>query len=206
MSTIEAEQEIDAPAGDVFGPESNGLLMTPEEFDAIEEFDEGYSYELIRGVVIVSPSVLPVERGPNGYLGYLLLNYRERHPLGAALDATLSEHTIRTATSRRRADRVIWAGLGRTPDWRKDVPTIAIEFASAGRRNRDRDYLEKRDEYLAVGIVEYWVFDRFRNTLTCFRAGGDPIITPKDGSWRTPLLPGFELPMARLLEEADRWK
>lgn len=34
---------------------SNGMLMTPEEFDAATDFDELYSYELIHGVLIVSP-------------------------------------------------------------------------------------------------------------------------------------------------------
>ena len=37
------------------GRSSNGMLMTPAEFDAVEDVDERYVYELVRGVVIVSP-------------------------------------------------------------------------------------------------------------------------------------------------------
>ena len=30
-----------------------GILMTPEEFDAVEEWDEDYRYELVQGVLVV---------------------------------------------------------------------------------------------------------------------------------------------------------
>jgi hypothetical protein len=31
------------------------------------------------------------------------------------------------------------------------------------------------------------------------------VIVPEDGTYRTPLLPGFELELAPLLAVADRW-
>ena len=37
-----------------FGPEDNGLLLTPAEFDEAD-FDDDYRFELITGVLIVSP-------------------------------------------------------------------------------------------------------------------------------------------------------
>ncbi len=43
----------------VLGPELNGALMTPEEFDAVEECDENYRNELIHGVLIAAPAQLP---------------------------------------------------------------------------------------------------------------------------------------------------
>src|SRR5439155_12659600 len=58
------------------GPETAGLLMTPEEFDAIEEYDEDYRYELVNGVLVVTPVPLAEETGPNELLGYLLLGYQ----------------------------------------------------------------------------------------------------------------------------------
>ena len=56
------------------------------------------------------------------------------------------------ATNRRRADRVIWTGLGRVPDPEKDIPSIVVEFVSKRRRDALRDYEAKRDEYLAAGV------------------------------------------------------
>jgi len=189
------------------GPEANGSLLTPEEFDAAE-FEEGWRYELIRGVLIVSPVPSRKERDPNGELEYLLRDYQERHLQGAALDTTLSEETITVDPERRRADRVIWAGLGRLPE-PTDPPTIVVEFVSTGRSSRRRDYEEKRAEYLAIGVREYWGIDRFQRTLTVFSqetAGWTSTTVREDQTYTTGLLPGFALPLARLLQLADRWE
>ena len=141
MSTLAPETKM------VLGLESAGILMTPEEFDAIEEYDEDYHYELVNGVLVVTPVPLAEETGPNELLGYLLLGYQENHPQGRTLDDTLPQQYVRTRTSRRLADRLIWTGLGRLPNRRRDLPTIAVEFVSAGRRSRQRDYVDKRQEY-----------------------------------------------------------
>ena len=133
---------------------SNGMLMAPEEFDAVTDCDELYQYELIHGVLVVNPPPAESERDPNGELGYLLRLYRDSHPQGSSLDATLSEQYVYLADSRRRADRVIWTGLGRVPDPETDVPTIVVEFVSQRQRDRQRDYEEKRREYLALGVAE----------------------------------------------------
>src|SRR5882672_9920030 len=89
----------------VLGLEHNGILMSPEEFDEIRDYDECFSYELVNGVLIVNPVPLAEETGPNEYLGYLLIKYREEHPEGKALTYTLPEQYIRTSNGRRRADR-----------------------------------------------------------------------------------------------------
>src|SRR6516162_7504899 len=98
------------------GPESAGLLMTPEEFDAIEDYDENYHYELVNGVLVVNPIPLPQETGPNDFLGYSLLHYQAYHPEGSTLDYTLPQQYVFTRKSRRLADRLIWTRLGRLPN------------------------------------------------------------------------------------------
>ena len=191
----------------VVGPDDNGILMTPEEFDAITDYDDYYSYELIHGVLVVNPYPGHAERDPNEELGRLLRNYQEQHP--GILDKTLFEEYIRTPDSRRRADRVIWTGLGRVPNPKTDVPTIVVEFVSKRRRDRIRDYVLKRDEYLALGVVEYWVIDRFQRTLTVFRqakTGAEQQVIAESEIYTTPVLPGFELSLNRLLGVADDWQ
>ena len=71
----------------VFGPESNGIPMTPREFDRAD-FVEGWRYELINGVLVVSSTPSRNERDPNQELGYLLRIYQETHPQGAILEPT----------------------------------------------------------------------------------------------------------------------
>jgi Uma2 family endonuclease len=190
----------------VFGPASAGTLMTPREFDRAE-FVEGYRYELVHGVLVVSPSPLENERDPNEQLGHLLRTYLETHAEGKALDATLSEQTVRTKANRRRADRVIWTGLGRLPR-RRDKPSIVVEFVSAGKKDRTRDYEEKRDEYMEMGVKEYWIFDRFQHTLTVYAVRAGKVkkqVFREKQIYTTELLPGFELPLAKLFTFADRW-
>jgi len=191
----------------VIGPEMAGVSMSPEEFDSATEWNEFYTYELINGVLVVAPAPGVAERGPNELLSRWLGNYQEHHPQGSALDYTVTQQDVRVGENRRRADRVIWAGLGRLPDFDNDVPAIAIEFVSAGLRNWQRDYQLKRKEYHAAGISEYWVIDRFRRQMTVYRRVGSrsvKLTIDDDEVYTTSLLPGFELPVAKLFDEADR--
>ena len=203
MSIAPAEPEL------VLGPEHAGMLMTPEEFDAIEEYDEEYRYELIHGVLVVSPLPLEGEVDPNEELGRMLRNYQEFHPQGKALDKTLPERYVRTLTSRRRADRLIWAGLGRIPNPKADPPTILAELVSKRARDRRRDFEDKRQEYMEIKVSEYWIIDRFHRNMKVViydPAGIREILVTEHEVYRTPLLPGFELPLARLFAIADQWK
>jgi Uma2 family endonuclease len=189
----------------VLGLGAAGTLMTPREFDRIESWDEKYRYELIHGVLVVAALPLPMETGPNETLGVWLTNYQMR---GGVLDGTLPEQYVRTPDSRRRADRLIWTGLGRYPNVKKDLPTIVVEFVSASKKDRRRDYVEKKLEYMALGISEYWIIDRFRRTLTVVRNLGseyqEEVISEKR-TYKPSLLPGFNLPLKKLLAIADAW-
>jgi Uma2 family endonuclease len=190
------------------GLESAGIMMTPEEFDAIEEYDELYRYELIHGVLVVTEISFEAEAHPNEILGGLLYIYKRQNPLGSALDLTLRERYVYLPDSRRRPDRVIWAGLGHFPDTKVEVPTIAVEFVSAGKRNWKRDYCTKRAEYRELGIKEYWIVNRFSRNMTVHRNAPEEateVLIAEGEIYRTPLLPGFELPLSELLEAADAW-
>jgi len=192
------------------GPGSAGLPMTPEEFDALppSRFARGFRYEVINGVLVVSPPVGDAEADPNDELGRLLRNYLEDRQTGESFDRTMPERTVPGTPNRRRCDRAIWVGLGRLPDTTKDVPSIVVEFVSAQKRDALRDYEENRDEYLAAGVKEYWIIDRFRRILTVYRKGmtGPTYdVFNESQSYETELLSGFTLPLSRLLARADDW-
>ena len=194
------------PVTRIFGLESNGTLMTPTEFDR-GEFDDCWRYELINGVLIVSPIASIREADPNEELGHMLRTYQETHHDGDALDFTVAERHVKTGANRRRADRLIWAGLGRLPR-KNETPTVIVEFVSGGKRDRERDYETKRDEYQQINVQEYWVIDRFTKSMTVhiLEEGKyrKKVVHGKQ-IYRTKLLPGFELRLVRLLELADRW-
>jgi Uma2 family endonuclease len=193
-----------------YGPGSSGRLMTTEQFDAIrpEQLQRGCRYELINGVLVVSPQPGAGECIPNDELGYLLRQYRETSPHGSVIDETAPEQTV-PATNRRRADSVIWTGLGRMPNLETDIPSIVIEFVSERRRDALRDNETKRDEYLAAGVKAYWVIDRFRRIMTVYYstpAGPTYEIVTETQTYQTDLLPGFVLPLSRILAKADQCK
>jgi Uma2 family endonuclease len=58
---------------------------------------------------------------------------------------------------------------------------------------------------MEIGIQEYWLIDRFRRIMTVFRPNQPEIILTESETYSTPLLPGFELPLARLFAVADQW-
>ena len=190
----------------LLGPDSAGVSLTPKEFWEAD-YEEGWRYELIHGVLIVAPAAAMAERDPNDDLGYRLRWYQEHHPEGGNLDQTAPEQIIDTGLNQRRADRVIWAGLGRQPA-ENEVPSVVIEFLSPGKRAHLRDYEEKRDEYLAIGVNEYWLIDRFDRTVTIFSRQGKKVkkqVIPEGETYESPLLPGFVLDLAALLGLADKW-
>jgi Uma2 family endonuclease len=103
---------------------------------------------------------------------------------------------------------VIWCGLDHEPDEMRDAPTIVIEIVSADRRDRQRDYETKRAEYSQIGVLEYWIMDRFqrRVTVVCFGDSGETqSLYSETDLLTTPLLPGFELPLSRWFATADRF-
>ena len=189
------------------GGHSNGLSMTPAEFDALEyeECDPGFRYELIRGVLIVSP----IPNGPHeaiiDEIGRLVGNYRNEHPDGGRCDGTLPSRYVATFTGRRIADRLIWCGLGRGVNEAEDTPTIAVEVVSERTRDRARDYLEKRAEYRDAGIAEYWIVDRFERTVTVAEVDGRERVVGERDPLTSPRLPGFSVIPHDLFREAERW-
>lgn len=188
-----------------FGVDDNGRSMTTAEFDEATDWDEHYIFELVRGVLIVSPPPGAGERSSNDDLAYWFRTYQRNHPNGRLLDDTLPEQTIATRENRRRADRTVWIGLGRAPQPLIEVPSIVIEIVSRSHRDRRRDYIENRDEYAEIGVKEYWVLDRYRKTLTVYCLHHPVQTLNASEVYRTELLPGFDLPLTELFNAADRY-
>jgi Uma2 family endonuclease len=54
-------------------------------------------------------------------------------------------------------------------------PLLVVEVASntqESKQSRDRDYVEKRSEYAARRIPEYWIVDPNQNTVTVLALDG----------------------------------
>ena len=86
-------------------------------------------------------------------------------------------------------------GSGKLPD---RVPDLIFEIVSEGKKDRERDYDEKRNDYEQIGVKEYVIVDRFDRRLTVLRLIGDSFAESTlgpDETYTTPLLPGLEIPL-----------
>ena len=79
-----------------------------------------------------------------------------------------------------------------------------VEVVSRG--GEDRDYVEKREEYLRAGVREYWILDPTPRTLLVLQRAGDvwqEVLVKADATYRTHLLPGLEVRPGDLLGPAE---
>jgi Uma2 family endonuclease len=188
----------------LIGPADDGQPATLEEF--IEaEYEEGYLYELGRGVIEVS-EVPGLNHGRIVHrLAQLFILYDLAHPRIINYRAGGGECRIRLPgmISDRHPDQAIYLDPP-PPDpspWTRWIPHIVVEIVSEG--GEERDYVVKREEYLRAGIREYWIIDpRTRELRVLHREGdtwGERVV--KEGmTYQTPLLPGLEVRLEDLLE------
>jgi Uma2 family endonuclease len=88
--------------------------------------------------------------------------------------------------------------------WTQWIPHIVAEVVS--RRDEERDYVEKREEYLTAGVTEYWILDPTPRTLLVLRRAGNfwqEFLVKEDATYRTLLLPGLEVRPEELFGPAE---
>src|SRR5262245_15005355 len=147
------------------GPADHGRPMTLEEF-LEAEVEEGYRYELARGVL----EVTEVPNDPHGDVVANLYDAISRHRrdhrgvvrrYGGGAEFRF---WLPGMISGRNPDlAVVLRGAPR--DWRgRRVPALAAEVVSRG--SVKRDYETKRQEYLAYGLLEYWIVDPLKRQVT----------------------------------------
>ncbi len=68
-------------------------------------------------------------------------------------------------------------------------------------RSKKRDYVEKREEYLALGIKEYWIVDGSKQQILALRRvrgkWSERLLTVED-NYQSKVLPGFDLDCAKV--------
>lgn len=169
--------------------------------------DDGMRHELIDGKHYVTPSPNIRHQRISGRLYLLIGNWLEEHPCGqlfyAPLDVVFSHFDIVEPDllylSNERAATVLnemhVAG----------VPELVIEIASKSTRKRD-DTL-KRQLYERSGVSEYWTVDPRIERVRVFRRSSEQfepaheLSAARNDVLTTPLLPGLEIPLTRVLAQ-----
>jgi Uma2 family endonuclease len=169
--------------------------------------DDGKRHELIDGEHYVTPSPNVRHQHISGRLHLLIGNWLEAHPIGrlfyAPLDVVLSDIDVVEPDllylSNERAAQVL------TPLHARGVPELVVEIASKGTRRRDETI--KRRLYERAGVTEYWVVDPEIDVMRVYRREGDAfgraleLLREAGDVLTTPLLPGLEIPLARVFRE-----
>lgn len=146
-------------------PLDHGRVMTLEDFRAAEA-EEGYRYELARGVVEATkiPGIRHNQVVSNLYCA--MSTYRGAYP-GFILrfgGGNESRVYVPELISGRNPDLAVVLRHGPGSKQRNPLPSLVAEVVS--KRSVHRDYVLKREEYLAFGLGEYWIVDFWLRRLT----------------------------------------
>lgn len=143
-----------------------GLTQKLEYRDLAHTPDDNRRYELLDGVLFVSPSPRPLHQRVSKRLQRQLEAYFEDKGLGevfnAPVDVILTLHDVVVpdlvvvTTPPQITERAI-----------EGSPTLIVEILSPTTRMRDRKV--KAERYAALGVSHYWLVDPLRKTIECYR-------------------------------------
>ena len=179
------------------GPAHHGRRMSFDKFiDA--DFQEGWLYELARGVIVVTEIPGINHARIVHRINKLFVSFDLAHPGLINFQASGSECRLRLPgmKSDRHPDQAVYLDPPPEGDqpWTLWLPHIVVEVVSKG--GIKRDYVEKKEEYLRLGVSEYWIVDPIKHRLTVLDRAGDVwnehVIGPRS-IYRTELLPGLEV-------------
>jgi Uma2 family endonuclease len=189
------------------GPADHGRAMTLQEFlDA--EVEEGYRYELARGVL----EVTNVPDQPHAIvvcnLYRAIARYEMAHPEVVLFFGGGAEYQflLPSMISGRNPDVAVTLRGTPADEQGRNPASFAVEVVSEGAEARERDYVTKREEYLAYGLAEYWIVDPRQRRVTILVRDGDAWterVVKGRGSVASTVLPGFVVPLADLWAGID---
>ena len=184
----------------MLGPEDHGRPISDEEYLAAE-FEEPWRYELVDGrLVVMSPNSEEHDDSAEpwrNHLGAYKLAHRDR------VQKVVPEAWVRVSQGKYRigdlgvylvSDRSVLRRPARAPE-------LMIEILSPGLDSVERDSVEKRAEYHAIGVLEYIIVDylvRRVLVLTSAPAGYEERVLTEADTYTSPLLPGLAIPLAEV--------
>lgn len=136
-----------------------GARMDADAFSQIQ--DEWHKYELVDGVVILSPSPSPRHQSVAGEIYNQLYSFVRRRRAGLILYET-DVHLRAVGRGRDLVYRpeIVYFRPAREPDLDRPiaiVPDLVVEVISAESRRLDSQ--TKLEDYERFGVREYWLFD-----------------------------------------------
>ena len=176
-----------------------GLRMTADEFLRLPE--DGYSYELVQGVVVMSRSPTPRHQAVTMEIATQIAFHLRAHPGGHVLAETdVHLASVEGGDLVYRPELVFLSAehWQRTGDRIVGAPDLVVEVVSRGSRRFDSE--TKKGDYERFGVLEYWLVDPERRTIAFFRLEGGRFedIPTSDDRFTSRAVPGFVLDLTRV--------
>jgi Uma2 family endonuclease len=179
-----------------------GLRMDADEYLSLQ--DDGFRYELIDGVVVMSPSPTPEHQDIRGEIEYQLRDFIEEHQSGLVLsevDLRLSPNLV------YRPDLIFLKGRYdealQLVDFPPDMVLEVLSPSSAAMDQRT-----KLADYERFGIAEYWIVDPYSASMKFLRLlrGRYIEVQPTGERYVGEAVPGFTLDLTRLRRVFKRYQ
>lgn len=184
-----------------------GLRMAADEFLQIP--DDGCNYELVDGVVVMSPSPTPRHQAVTTELVAQISWHLRQHSTGrvfAELDVHLGKGP--TGGDLVYKPEVVYLSHSRLTGMQEKLsgaPDLVVEIISRGSRRMDSE--TKRRDYERFGAREFWLIDPTRETMTFYRLerGAFVEVTPQGDRFLSEAIPGFALDLKAVRECFKPW-
>lgn len=184
------------------GPRYRGLRMRADEYSNLSE--DGYRYELVDGVIQLSPSATPLHQLVAAEIVSQLAACNRRRKVGTFLFEV--DVQIRKRPDGRdlvyRPDIVFYCTgrLPRVPKRLTLVPDLVVEIISPDSRRYDQE--TKKNDYERAGVKEYWLIDPERGEMSFFRLLNRRFVAmpPTRTKLKSEAVPGFSLNLTELRE------
>ena len=183
------------------GINDHGASLSADEF-AHAHFEEPWRYELVQGkLIVMAPNgddhVSSGEPILDAIFGYKLAHRETVSRVVPEAWIAIDDNTNRIA------DLAVYLKSARSNlKIPKLVPDLVVEIVSGGGEDRKRDYVDKRAEYLRIGVKEYVILDRFQGRLTVLRRVRGRFVESQlgvDDVYTSTLLPGLKIPLNGIL-------
>jgi Uma2 family endonuclease len=186
-------------------PQYAGLRMSADEF--IELPHDGFKYELVEGVVVMSPSPGFEHQQFLFELAGQLHSFLRGNPIGRVLQ----DYDVRVTPMVVYEPDLVFVRKGRlaAPKYRINFPPdVVVEVLSS--RTFRADLKTKREDYERFGVSEYWILDPIDRSELFLRLEGGryvEVTTPAEGltaaAFASRAIPGFVLDLSALRGAAE---
>ncbi len=175
-----------------------GLRMTAEEYFQLGESQE--RYELIDGVVCMSPSPTRMHQAILMEVAHQIATYLKSHPVGVVypeIDVFLGKGlNDRDLVFRPDVTFITNEHAERSGHQISGPPAMIVEIVSPSSRRFDKE--TKKSDYERFQVAEYWIIDPQANELIFYRLeDGRYVPQPlTDESFTSRAIEGFRLNLA----------